>query len=136
MYSWCAKYYWKQNQTKFPPNSFEQEFDTVISNTAFWGVWCPNEIKINQIILKKKSNVKTESTLGKQQIPKMISTCRFNNFFCLVHVKDALTFSKRIFIFIELTPNKKIIKETGIKSTWLLSHRINILTYFPSRVRN
>ena len=39
-----------------------------LSSTAFWRVWCPNEIKINQIILKKKSNVKTESTLGKQQV--------------------------------------------------------------------
>ena len=32
-----------------------------------WSSAIKHEIKINQITLKKKSNVKTESTLGKQQ---------------------------------------------------------------------
>ena len=78
--------------------------------TVFLRVWSLNEVKINQIILKRKSNVKTESTLGKQQAreirrgldsegiimlrfrpikeeriiletsPKMVSTCRFKKF--------------------------------------------------------
>ena len=57
-----------------------------------------NQNKPNYI--EKKSNVKTESTLEKQQIPKMISTCRFNNFFCLVHVKKCTDiFTENIYFY-------------------------------------
>jgi len=50
-------YYAKQNSYQTPPNKT---------------VWCLNKIETNQIILEKKSNVKTESTQHATEIWRVL----------------------------------------------------------------
>ena len=50
-----------------------------LSSTAFWSVWCPNEIKINQIILKKKNQTWKLSQLWESNRLGKSNECWKNN---------------------------------------------------------
>ena len=63
-------------QNKIPIKRFWIQAIKQYQTQLFWA-WCLNKIKTHQIILKKKSNVKTESPLGKQKSQGNLTSARF-----------------------------------------------------------
>ena len=134
-------YYTKQNSHQTPLN--KTVWPSNNTKPAFLRVWCLNKIKTNQIVLGKKIkfenwvNFKKATSQGNlmcagfrknmlqlkpiqewrviiiEMISKMISTCRFKDFFLGKQNKiNVLTFSQRMFI-LEFNSEMEIIKEAG-----------------------